>query len=329
MPRSRWLISFALLAVTSFARAQNAPSSALDATITQALALRVEGRDAEALTLLTRAWDETHSPRARAQMARAEQALGRWLDAEEHMSEALTSDDPWIVARRASLEAERALVRSHLGRVEVLGLPDGARIRVDGRGPYTVPLSEPAWSAVGTVLIEVEAAGHFPIARRVVVDVGSTTRETITLVRVPLEPAPVAPPAPPVAVAPPSAPVVRDAPPDGSSARATLGVASLLAGGTFALGGLAAHIARELTVSAAADHGCGYDLSGRLVGPGDCAERVSTVDVTAALAVTGYVTGAVFVGAGIALIATAPRARTRAAWSCAPSWRGAACEWRF
>ncbi len=307
---------------------QSQAQSSLDATIAAALALRVEGRDAEALTLLTRAWEETRSPRARAQMARAEQAVGRWIDAEQHMTEALASDDPWVVARRPSLEEERARVRAHLGRVEVLGLPDGARVRIDGRGPYALPLAEPPWSAVGTVLVEVEADGYFPAARRVVVDVGATTRETLSLVRTPTEPPPVtASVAPPTNALTPHAPPVAEAPV--SSARATLGLAGIIAGATFAVGGLAAHIARELAVSAAADQGCGYDPSGRLVGPADCVDRVSSINVATALTVTGYALGATLLGAGVALVVTAPRARSNVAWSCAPSLLGGSCTLRF
>lgn len=327
-------LSLALASGVSWAQpappqAQSQTQSPLDATIAAALALRVEGRDAEALALLTRAWEETRSPRARAQMARAEQAVGRWLDAEQHMTEALASEDPWVIARRASLEEERTRVRAHLGRVELLGLPDGARVRIDGRGPYALPLAEPPWSAVGTVLVEVEADGYFPAARRVVVDVGATTRETISLVRTPTEPPPVTPPvAPPVNVSPsPHAPPVTDAP--ASSVRATLGLAGIIAGATFAVGGLAAHIARELAVSAAADQGCGYDPSGRLVGPTDCVDRVSSINVATALTVTGYALGATLLGAGVALVVTAPRARSNAAWSCAPSLLCASCALRF
>lgn len=318
-------IAWALVLGTATAAAQPAPPS-LDATIAEALALRVAGRDAEALVILTRAWEATRSPRALAQMARAEQALGRWLDAEQHMTEALAADDPWIVARRASLDEERARVRSHLGRIELLGLPDGARVRIDGRGPYAVPFAEPAWSAVGAVLVEVEAPGCYAVARRVVVDAGATTRETITLVHVPTEP----PRAPdPAVVAPVAAPPPVVAPTPSGLSRATLGVVGVTAGAAFVLGGIAAHITREVVVSDAASQGCGYDPSGRLVGPSACVDRVSTIDVATALTWTGYVLGAAFVGVGVALVVSSPRAPAHTTLRCAPAWGGAMCTLRF
>lgn len=302
--------------------AQPAPPS-LDAAIAEALALRVDGRDAEALVILTRAWEATRSPRARAQMARAEQALGRWLDAEQHMTEALAADDPWVAARRASLEAERARVRDHLGRVEVLGLPAGARVRVDGRGPYVTPLAEPPWSAAGTALVTVEAEGFFPLTRRVLVDAGATTRESLTLVPVPPPTPSPAPPAPSL----PLPPLTRAAPPSDPALRRAFGVAGVATGAVFLLGAVAAHVTRELVVSGAASQGCGYDPSGRLVGPADCADRVASADVATALAVTGYVLGAVTAGAGVALVATTARARI--AWACAPAGVGLACAVQF
>ena len=176
------------------------------------------------------------------------------------------------------------------------------------------------------MLLEVEAEGCFAVTRRVVVDVGGVARETLTLLPVP---APVPAPTTPVALAP-AASAPRAAPVEARiSPRAVLGVASLASGAAFALGGLAAHIAREVAISSAADHGCGYGPMGELIGPDDCADRVATADVAGTLAVTGYILGAVFTGVGVALVATAPQPRPRVAWSCAPAWGGGACALRF
>lgn len=319
-----WLAAGGALAQTP------AEPSTLDARIAEALALRVEHRDAEALTLLTTLWEETHSARARAQMARAEQALGRWLDAERHMGEALAvADDPWIAARRASLEQERRFVREHLGRIEVLGGVPGASVRVDGREGGALPLAEPLWASAGTVVLEVSAEGYVTAQRTVSVTAGATARETLTLVPVRVVEAPVPRPEVPVVVRPPA----RTDPPTRSPVWSTLGVASLVTGGVLLVGGVASHVARETLVASAAGIGCGYDeQTGAVVGGMDCPERVSTIDLSTALMATGYVSGALLLGAGVALLATAPRRGATGAQTtlmCAPTWGGARCALRF
>jgi len=312
------------------ASAQTPPdATTLDARIAEALALRIQQRDAEALTLLTALWDETHSPRARAQMARAEQALGRWLDAQQHMGEALaTEGDPWITARRASLEDERRTIREHLGRIEVLGAVEGATVRVDGRDGGALPLSEPLWASAGTALLEVSAEGYVTAQRSVVVTASGMARETVTLVRVQSVAAPVERPEV-VAARPPA----RAEAPVRSPVWSTLGAASVVTGGVLVIGGVASHVAREVSVASAAGVGCGYDeQTGAVVGGGDCVDRVSTIDLATALLVTGYVTGAVLIGTGAALLATGPRAGStapRAALRCAPTWGGGSCVVTF
>ncbi len=309
------------------ASAQTPPDpTTLDARIAEALALRMQQRDAEALTRLTALWDETHSPRARAQMARAEQALGRWLDAQQHMSEALaTEGDPWITARRASLEEERRTIREHLGRIEVLGAVEGATVRVDGRDGGTLPLSEPLWASAGTVLLEVSAAGYVTAQRSVVVTASEMARETVTLVAV-QSVAPVERPEV-VVVGPPA----RVEVPTRSPVWSTLGLASVVTGGVLVIGGVASHVAREVSVASATDFGCGYDgVTGAVVGGSECVDRVSTIDLATALMVTGYVAGGVLLGTGVALLATAPRAgSTRVSLRCAPTWGGASCVVAF
>jgi hypothetical protein len=305
--------------------AAQTPVASEDARIAEALSLRVQQRDAEALSLLTSVWNDTRSPRARAQMARAEQALGRWLDAHAHVEEALAAaSDPWIAARRASLEEERERMRAHLGRVEVLCDVPGATARIDGRDVGALPLAAAPWASAGTVQVEVLAPGHLAAQRSVVVRAGETARETVTLVPLP---APVAPPA--VVVARPAAAV--DAPGRGTL-WTTLGATAVAAGSVLLVGGAVSHGVRELSVASAAAAGCGEDPSGALVGPPECGGRVATIDLAAALAVTGYAAGAALLGSGVALLVTAPRATpapARAGVRCAPSWGGATCALAF
>lgn len=328
MARRAAAIGWAAWLVAAAAAAQT-PVGSEDARIAEALALRVQQRDAEALTLLTSVWNDTHSPRARAQMARAEQALGRWLDAHAHVEEALAAaSDPWVAARRASLEEERERMRAHLGRVEVLCDVAGATARIDGRDVGALPLAAAPWVSAGTAQLEVLAPGHLAAQRSVVVRAGETARETVTLVPVPAPVAPAVPPAAVVVVRPPAA---VDAPARGTL-WTTLGATAVAAGSVLLAGGAVSHGVRELSVASAATAGCGEDPSGALVGPPECGGRVATIDLAAALAVTGYAAGAVLLGSGVALLVTAPRAPSapaRAGVRCAPSWGGATCTLAF
>ena len=72
---TRWLVLVALLSA-SFARAQDA-----EALVEEGLALRREGRDAEAAERFRAAYDVDHSARSLAQLAFAEQATGDWVAA--------------------------------------------------------------------------------------------------------------------------------------------------------------------------------------------------------------------------------------------------------
>ena len=68
-----------------------------DALIRRAIELRKQGNDRGALEELQRAYGIAQSPRAAAQLGFAEQAVGIWLQAEEHVREALGEPgDKWI-----------------------------------------------------------------------------------------------------------------------------------------------------------------------------------------------------------------------------------------
>lgn len=263
-------------------------------------------------------------------MARAEQALGRWLDARAHMTEALTArDDPWIAARIRSLEDERAAMEAHLGRLEVLGVPDGAEVQVDDQPVRRAPLAEPWWSAVGTVVLTVRMPGFFPVARRVVVDAGGVARETVALVPMQTVGTPTTSPAT-VSTAPPPRVEVRRVVPAAAHPRRVLGVAGVIGGAALLLGGASAHVARELTLDVAVADGCALTPAGGVTGPAGCTARVVSVELTSAFAVAGYATGALLLGAGLVLWLTAPRTdEALRGWSCAPGPFGAACAVRF
>jgi tetratricopeptide (TPR) repeat protein len=184
-----------------------------EARIRRGLELRRKGRDAEALEEFKGALALAPSARAAAQVALAEQALGRWVDAEGDLEHALgASDDPWIAKNRASLEAELATIRQHLARLDVVTNVREAELVVNGaalgrlRGPVRVE--------AGTLVVEARAPGYATARKYTSVLPGQTAREELTLV--PLEGANRTAPTPSVvgAVAAPRALGTAVTPPD-------------------------------------------------------------------------------------------------------------------
>ncbi|HEX4352161.1 MAG TPA: tetratricopeptide repeat protein, partial [Polyangiales bacterium] len=83
-----WGRAFAIVSLLLLARPLRAEDSA-DALISQGVALRKQGKNAEALVDFQRAYQISPSPRAQAQIALAEQALGDWIAAEDGLVSAL------------------------------------------------------------------------------------------------------------------------------------------------------------------------------------------------------------------------------------------------
>jgi hypothetical protein len=171
-------LSLGLFVVSPGARAD--ASAEAEALIAKGVELREKGRDDEALAVFKEALAKAPSPRARAQVGLAEQALGMWVLAEADLFAALAAaDDPWIAKNRAPLEGALAVVRRRLASLEVRGAEnaevfiDGVRIG-KGVGPFRVE--------AGRRTLEVRAPGFHPTARTVELPAGGIARETVTLV---------------------------------------------------------------------------------------------------------------------------------------------------
>ena len=166
-------------AVASAAWAQDA-----DALIEQGFVLRSTGQDGAALRVFRQAWEARHSPRAMAQIGMAEQALGRWVEAETHLSEALSDDDDaWIHPRLRDLRAALVDIRRHVGRLEVQANVRGAEVVIDGRVVGTVPLAGVLHVGLGSVTFTVRAAGFAPVIRTITVEGRSPRTENVVLER--------------------------------------------------------------------------------------------------------------------------------------------------
>ena len=149
-----------------------------EVAIRHGLQLRLELHDEAALAEFQHAYALAPTPRAQAQIALAEQALGRWADANTDLDLALANThDPWIVANRAILEAARASIRGHLATLEVSSNVASAQLRVNDGPPEMLPRTLRV--VQGTVVLDVEAEGFEPVQRKLEVSAGQLVREQI------------------------------------------------------------------------------------------------------------------------------------------------------
>jgi len=153
------------------AEAADASSAGPDeAAIQRGLRLRKAGDDAGALPEFQNAYRLARTPRAAAQLGLVEQALGHWDDAEVHLSEAIrTASDAWVEKNRSALQKSLALVKDHVGTLQVTGEPEGAEVYVNGRRRDQIPMSKPISVMAGDVDVEVRAPGYKRAAQKVTI----------------------------------------------------------------------------------------------------------------------------------------------------------------
>ncbi len=157
------------------------PSDA-DILLRRATQLRERGQYEDALRLATRAVEVEDSGRTRGEVALCEVSLERWVDAERHLEAVLASpDDPWVSRRRLSLDATLADVRGHLGRVELVRGPAGARVEINGVAAGVLPLREALRVPSGRLVIVVRAEGYRDYRRDVQLFAGGTHFEEVLM----------------------------------------------------------------------------------------------------------------------------------------------------
>jgi serine/threonine-protein kinase len=215
----RWAVLWGALWVAfSPARAARAQEADAEALTKQGLELRRQRHDAEALAVFRRAYAVKATPRTLAQIALAEQALGKWVDAEADLDAALGStDDAWIAPHRSTLLGGLATIRSHLGWLEVTAdapAAAAARLWVNGADMGELPLAKPVRVEAGSVVVEVRATGFVPARRVPFVEPGGSAREAVHLVPLALEPPAAVPDAhgPPASAPPGTTELARRAP---------------------------------------------------------------------------------------------------------------------
>ncbi len=313
--------------IAGSAAAQPAPDPGLEARYQQGSDLRERQQDAQALAVFQAIYAQTRQPRALAQVGMAEGALGRWLEAEAHLAEALATTNPWITTRRTQLESALATMRSHLGQLEVQTSVEGAAVWVEGRriGAVNTPLRVLA----GTTTFEVRAEGYVSVSRVATVPAAGLAREAVSLVAAAGEvAAPTARAAGGDTVPGQGGPPVAASP--AGSGRSTVAVAALIGGGVVLVGGVIAWAYGWSQVGAYnADASCPPPETGGL--PAQCQSRYDTAQLMEPLGWAGMLGGAALAGVGGVLLGTAPRAgRERAVvLSPGPGLVGAGLRVRF
>lgn len=168
-------------------------SPASEALIKEGTALRRSGRDAEAVKKLQAAYDLEATPRAAAQLGLCLQALGRWSEADAKLAEAISATtDPWVKKNRDTLKESSEVVKTHVGRVDVVGDPVGAVVLVNGNNVGTLPLADAVPVNEGLVAVELSAPGYETGTRSLTIAGGSYQRLVVRLVKTQTtQPAPV------------------------------------------------------------------------------------------------------------------------------------------
>jgi tetratricopeptide (TPR) repeat protein len=305
---SRGLLGGAiLLALSGAARADSDDAEDL---LRQGVELRKQGKDADALERFRKAHALTSAPRARAQMGLAEQALGRWLDAEAHLREALAAgDDPWIVKNRSALEEALALVEKRLGWVLVTADAPGAELWIDGDRRASLPLAAPLRVVAGTGVVEVRAEGYETIRRSVEVLPGGTSREAFVLTRTRA-----------------ALPVVAAAPPPAARPSLVLPLSLLGVGGALVGAGAIAHVVGLNNAAVYNDDSQCFVKP--LTRDERCGDRRTASEIGRGLAITGYVLGGLSLAAATYLLVDRRAARPPRL-ACAPALGGLGCQGVF
>lgn len=197
------MISLGASLIAQRASAQSPACAAPSVTseIDRALDDRRAGRALPAYDRLAALWRRCPSPRVRAQLALAEQALGRLPDARAHLIEALSStQDPWIDTRRAVLEDALREITDRLPRLAPQTDVPGAELFVDGRSVGSLPLASPVVVPSGSATIELRAPGYHTLRRAISVPNGVVFREMLHLDAIVVALAPAPPPPRPIVV---------------------------------------------------------------------------------------------------------------------------------
>lgn len=280
------------LLVASSAAAQGEGSREL---LDRALALREQGQDEEALALFRRAHELDPSAQTLGQIALAEQALGRFREAERDLNRALAMGGPWVEQYRAALGEALETIRGHLGTLELTGGVDGAEVRVNGEVVGALPLPSLSVEA-GVAIVEVSAPGFLPYQRQLEIAAGEHARREVALVARPETTAETAAPVLTEATERPG-PTEPPPGPDGGLIAGTIIAFTLAAGGIALFGGAGAAAQAEYEGLA---EGCGATMACSEADVSSLRSLSLAADIGLGVGAAALVVGAVMVGVVLA-----------------------------
>lgn len=278
------------------------------------IALRKAGQDLEALAVFQTEWQATGALQALVQVALAEQALGRWVDAHRHLSEALAQQgDAWLMRHAEPLRAALAEIASKLGTLDVVCNVSGAELRFDGRLLGHAPLAAPVLVPAGRGALEVRSPAHFEVLRQVEIDAGALSRVEVNL----------------VSNLPSALPAVEPAPAaTGPGGRELLFYSSLGLTGLGVAAGVTGLIVRAVNLKTWNDDSrCDTEI-----GPSradECPAEDRAWRTGQAVAIAGFATAAVFGGVSLYLWLDREEDRPAAALACSAIFAGLSCEAHF
>jgi hypothetical protein len=330
------------------------PNAEAERLIRHGLELRKAHDEEAAVRDFQEAYGLVRTPRAAGQLGLAEQALGRWEDAEQHVREALEADaDPWVIKNHAVLGEAMGLIQGHLGRVEIVGEPAGAEVLVNGRAAGTLPLAQPVPVSAGDVDVELRAPGYQPGQRTLALAAGQYRRIVLRLAREPAGAAAVDTPPAASAVTPPevepaaamtevSKPAETPVEPPSTARAVVKWSAAGLAVGSLGLG-IAFTIVQRKNVAAFDSYRNCQDRDGTAVVWGTtvpmplCQQALHDYLIDEKVAIAGFVGAGAFAITWLVLQLTEPPRATRkgetalAPTLCVPTAgpAGVACAWRF
>ncbi len=312
------------------------PAAEVENLIRDGVALRRQQRDIQALPLFQKAYDLVRNPRTAGQLGLCELSLGYWLEAEQHLTEALaTPGNPWVAKNRDSLDASLKRARENIGQLMVTGSPAGAQLFVNGHPVGQLPLSDPLRLARGPADIELRADGYTTARRSFTVSGEAATLEIkLEAKRAPIAEAPRAPQEKPpgrIAETPPKSEPANSGDADGSAPGRGLrwaAIASAALGGVALAGAGFETVRWQSGVSDFNNHqtngkpDCQVKDPLQRGGPG-CLTLYNKYTSDERLAIIGFAAGGALAAASLTLFLVAPRASAgapeRTALSCAPT----------
>jgi PEGA domain len=171
--------SLALVVTLSGARAlASDDASEAERLIRQGLELRHDKKEELALPYFQKAYELVRTPRTEGQLGLVEMALGYWVNAEQHLAEALkATEHSWVAKNHKALQDALTRIQTNIGELVVVGAPEGATILINGRASGAGPVRV----GKGKVELEVRANGFHPSTSTIEVQGGQRQRVTVAL----------------------------------------------------------------------------------------------------------------------------------------------------